>query len=39
MKENNIDYDTDLEILLKENAEECESLSLLHRLSYEKYNT
>jgi len=37
--ENNIDYDTDLEILLKENAEECESLSLLHRLSYEKYNT
>ena len=38
MKENNIDYDTDLEILLKENAEECESLSLLHRLSYEKYN-
>lgn len=39
MKENNIDYDTDLEILLKQNAEECESLSLLHRLSYEKYNT
>jgi len=37
--DNNIDYDTDLEILLKENAEECESLSLLHRLSYEKYNT
>nr|WPF46452.1 MAG: hypothetical protein [Lake Baikal virophage 2] len=39
MKENNIDYDTDLEILLKKNAEECESLSLLHRASYEKYNT
>ena len=34
-----ITYDTDLEVLLKENAEECESLSLLHRLSYEKYNT
>lgn len=34
-----ISYDTDLEVLLKENAEECESLSLLHRLSYEKYNS
>lgn len=34
-----ITYDTDLEVLLKENAEECESLSLLHRLSFEKYNT
>lgn len=33
-----INYDTDLELLLKANAEECESLSLLHRLSYEKYN-
>lgn len=34
-----ISYDTDLEVLLKDNAEECESLSLLHRISYEKYNT
>ena len=34
-----ISYDTDLEVLLKENAEECESLSLLHRISYEKYNS
>lgn len=33
-----IKYDTDLELLLKANAEECESLSLLHRISYEKYN-
>jgi hypothetical protein len=33
-----IQYDTDLEILLKDNAEECESYSLLHRASYEKYN-
>lgn len=39
MKEDLIDYDTDIEILLQENGEECESLSLLHRLSYEKYNT
>jgi hypothetical protein len=38
MKENNLSYDTDIEILLKANAEECESLSLLHRSSYEKYN-
>ena len=38
MKEDLIDYDTDIEILLKANAEECESLSLLHRLSYEKFN-
>lgn len=38
MKEDLIDYDTDLETLLRENGEECESLSLLHRLSYEKYN-
>lgn len=33
-----IKYDDDLELLLKENAEECESLALLHRFSYEKYN-
>jgi len=38
MKENTLLYDTDIEILLKANAEECESLSLLHRSSYEKYN-
>ena len=34
----NIDYNTDLEILLKIHAEECESLSILHRTSYEKYS-
>jgi hypothetical protein len=34
----NIDYNKDLEMLLKENAEECESLGILHRASYEKYN-
>ena len=33
-----IDYNTDLEQLLKTHAEECESLSILHRNSYEKYN-
>lgn len=33
-----IEYDTDLELLLKNNAEECECYSLLHRASYEKYN-
>jgi len=33
-----IDYNTDLELLLKLHAEECESLSILHRNSYEKYN-
>jgi hypothetical protein len=33
-----IDYNTDLEQLLKLHAEECESLSILHRNSYEKYN-
>jgi hypothetical protein len=38
MKDINLSYDTDIEILLKANAEECESLSLLHRSSYEKYN-
>jgi hypothetical protein len=38
MRENILSYDTDIEILLKANAEECESLSLLHRSSYEKYN-
>ena len=34
----NIDYNKDLELLLKDNAEECESLGILHRASYEKYN-
>jgi hypothetical protein len=33
-----ITYNTDLERLLKEQSEECESLSILHRMSYEKYN-
>ena len=33
-----IDYNTDLEHLLKIHAEECESFSILHRYSYEKYN-
>ena len=34
----NITYNTELEKLLKENSEECESLSILHRMSFEKYN-
>jgi hypothetical protein len=33
-----IDYNMDLEQLLKDNAEECESLGILHRAAYEKYN-
>ncbi len=33
-----ITYNSDLERLLKEQSEECESLSILHRMSYEKYN-
>ena len=33
-----IDYNSDLEHLLKIHAEECESLSILHRQSFEKYN-
>ena len=33
-----IDYNNDLEHLLKIHAEECESLSILHRQSFEKYN-
>ena len=33
-----IDYNTDLEHLLKLHAEECESFSILHRYSYEKYS-
>ena len=33
-----ITYNDELERLLKENSEECESLSILHRMSYEKYN-
>jgi len=32
-----IRYNSELEQLLKENSEECESLSILHRISYEKY--
>jgi hypothetical protein len=36
--EQNIVYGRDVEQLLKTNAEECESLSILHRFSYEKYN-
>lgn len=31
-------YGRDVEQLLKMNAEECESLSILHRFSFEKYN-
>ena len=37
-QQESIDYNTDLEQLLKLHAEECESLSILHRNSYEKYN-
>lgn len=33
-----IHYSLELEKLLKQNAEECESFSILHRMSYEKYN-
>ena len=33
-----IDYNADLEHLLKIHAEECESFSILHRYSFEKYN-
>ena len=33
-----IDYNSDLEHLLKIHAEECESFSILHRYSFEKYN-
>lgn len=33
-----IKYDEHLEQLLKDQAEICESLSILHRMSYEKYN-
>ena len=36
--EHTIVYGRDVEHLLKTNAEECESLSILHRFSYEKYN-
>jgi len=35
---NHIVYDDNLENLLKEEAEKAESLSILHRLSHEKYN-
>jgi hypothetical protein len=34
----NIEYNDSIETILKENGEECESLSILHRMSYEKYN-
>jgi hypothetical protein len=34
----NIEYNRDVENILKTNAEECESLSILHRFSFEKYN-
>jgi len=37
-QQESIDYNTDLEQLLKLHAEECESLSILHRNAYEKYN-
>jgi hypothetical protein len=33
------EYDDDLENLLKGEAEKAESLSILHRISHEKYNT
>ena len=33
-----IKYDDNLENLLKEEGEKCESLSILHRLSHEKFN-
>jgi len=34
----NIEYNDSVETILKENGEECESLGILHRMSYEKYN-
>lgn len=34
----NIEYNDSIETILKENGEECESLGILHRMSYEKYN-
>lgn len=34
----NIEYNRDVENILKTNAEESESLSILHRFSFEKYN-
>ena len=34
----NIEYNDNVETILKENGEECESFSILHRMSYEKYN-
>jgi hypothetical protein len=37
-RHHNIDYNKDLEYLLKDNAEECESLGILHRASFEKYS-
>ena len=33
-----INYNRDLEHLLAQSAEECESLGILHLASYEKYN-
>jgi hypothetical protein len=38
MKHSEIYYNTDLEQLLAQSAEECESLGILHLASYEKYN-
>ena len=34
----NIEYNDNVETILKENGEECESLAILHRFCYEKYN-
>lgn len=34
-----VEYDANLERLLKEEGEKCESLSILHRLAHEKYNS
>lgn len=38
MKHSEIYYNNDLEQLLAQSAEECESLGILHLASYEKYN-
>ena len=38
MKHDEIFYNNDLEQLLAQSAEECESLGILHLASYEKYN-
>jgi hypothetical protein len=36
---NNISYSEDFELLLKQEAEKAEAMSILHSKSYEKYNT